>query len=351
MKGLHMSQRSRTVRSAGAMGAALGATILSGCLSMMPILAPEAENVEEGISAAFPYEYRFIEVKGSRMAYVEAGDPNGPPILLVHGNPTSAYLWRNVIPQLEAQGRVIAVDLIGMGKSDKPEIDYRFADQAAYLAGFIEAMKLEGLFLVLHDWGGGVGIDYAARHPENVRGIAMFEMAIKPMSLKDADLATEYLFGRMREKEDGDALLIKDNFFVEVLLPMMSGRELSTKEMAYYRAPYKTEKSRKPVRQWPLEIPLDGVPKDNTERIGANYRWLISSDVPLFMLYADPGMIWTKKTRPSLFKELPRMKTALIGSGLHYLQEVQPTRLGTLIADWIGTLRARSAVAKPSGKH
>ncbi len=332
------------------MGAALGATILSGCLSVMPILAPKADNVEEGISAAFPYEYRFIDVKGSRMAYVEAGDPSGPPILLVHGNPTSAYLWRNVIPQLEAQGRVIAVDLIGMGKSDKPEIEYRFADQAAYLAGFIDTMKLEGLFLVLHDWGGGVGIDYAARHPDNVRGIAMLEMAIKPMSLEDADLATEYLFGRMRDQEDGDEMLIKDNFAVEVLLPMMSGRALSTEEMAFYRAPYRSEKSRKPVRQWPLEIPLDGSPEDNTDRIGANYRWLVNSDVPLFMLYADPGMIWTQKTRPALFKDLPRMKTASIGSGLHYLQEVQPTRLGVLIAGWIGAQPARSGTAKPPAK-
>lgn len=333
-----MPRRPNRPRSIAALGVAFSALMLSGCLSVMPALAPKAKNVEEGISAEFPYDYRYVEVNGDRMAYVEAGDPDGAPILLVHGNPTSAYLWRNVIPHLENRGRVIAVDLIGMGKSDKPDIPYRFADHADYLAGFIEAMALRDIVLVLHDWGGGVGTDYAARNEDNIRGIAMFEMAIKPMSLSDADFATRYLFGRMRDPEDGYEIIVEDNFFVEKLLPMMSGRILSDTEMDVYRAPYPTEESRKPVRQWPLEIPLDGEPADNTRRIGANYEWLKRADTPLFMLHADPGMIWTKKTRAELIEDLPRMQTASIGSGLHYLQEVQPTKLGTLIAEWINTL-------------
>lgn len=304
----------------------------------MPALAPKAKNVEEGISAEFPYNYRYVNVNGHRMAYVEAGDPRGAPILLVHGNPTSAYLWRNVIPHLEDQGRVIAVDLIGMGRSAKPDIPYRFADHADYLAGFIEALDLSDIVLVLHDWGGGLGTDYAARNESNIRGIAMFEMAVKPMSLSDADFATRYLFGRMRDPEDGYKIIVEDNFFVEKLLPMMSGRKLTEAEMTNYRAPYSTEESLKPVRQWPLEIPLDGIPADNTRRIGSNYEWLKSANTPLLMLYADPGMIWTSKTRPELFDDLPRMETASVGSGLHYLQEVQPTKLGTLIAEWVETL-------------
>lgn len=343
-----MSRRPGSANSRGAVSVILSFLTLTGCLNVMPAIAPKAKNVEEGISADFPYKHRFIDVKGSRMAYVEAGDPAGAPILLVHGNPTSAYLWRNVIPHLENKGRVIAVDLIGMGRSDKPEIDYRFTDHASYLAGFIEAMELRDVVLVLHDWGGGVGADYAARNENNVRGIAMFEMAIKPMSLADADFATRYLFGRMRDPDDGYEIIVERNYFVETLLPMMSGRKLTAEEMAVYREPYETEASRKPVRQWPLEIPLDGVPADNTRRIGANYEWMRNADTPLLMLYADPGMIWTKKTRPQLFEDLPRMKTVSVGSGLHFLQEVQPTKIGVAIADWIDTLPGLSA--DPAGE-
>jgi len=322
----------------GAVLAAIGGLLLAGCLAVMPAMAPKAKNVEANISAAFPYQYRYVDVRGARMAYVEAGDPNGPPIVLVHGNPTSVYLWRNVIPHLENSGRVIAVDLIGMGESAKPDIDYRFADHAAYFSGFIDALGLKDLVLVLHDWGGGVGFDYAARNEDNVRGVAFFEAVVKPMSLDDADFATRYLFGRFRDPEDGHKIIAVNNYFVEKLLPMMSGRELSDAEMAVYRSPYPTVESRKPVAQWPREIPLDGVPADNAARTGGNFEWLKSSDTPLFMLYADPGMIWTEKTRGPLMEELPRMQTETIGSGLHYLQEVQPTRVGEAIAAWIDGL-------------
>ncbi len=305
---------------------------------MLPKLAPSAEDVEPNISAEFPYIYKFVEVNKSRMAYVEAGASDGPPVVLVHGNPTSAYLWRNVIPHLEGSGRVIAVDLIGMGQSDKPDIGYRFNDQAAYFSGFMEAMGFKDVVLVLHDWGGGVGIDYAARNEGKVRGIVLLEAAMKPMSLSEADFATRYLFGRFRDPEDGHEIIAVDNYFVEKLVPMMSGRELTDQEMAAYRRPYPTVESRKPVAQWPREIPLDGAPEDNTRRIGANYEWLKRADVPLLMMYADPGMIWTEETRPQLVADLPRMKSVSVGSGLHYLQEVQPTKIGRTVADWVKTL-------------
>lgn len=337
-----MGQRTRRQGILRSIGAAASGFFLSGCMSVLPALAPRAKHVEADISGAFPYERHFIDVNGSTMAYVEAGDPEGAPILLVQGNPTSAYLWRNVIPHLEGSGRVIAVDLIGMGQSDKPDIDYRFTDHAAYLEGFIEAMALQGIFLVLHDWGGGLGVDYAARHEHNVQGIAMLEMAIKPMSLKDADFGTRFVFGRLRDEEAGKKLIQDQNFFVEKMLPMMSGRKLSDDEMAAYRAPYATRASRKPLRQWPLEIPLDGTPSDNHERIGDNYLWLAQSDIPLLMMYADPGMIWTKKTRKELFEDLPRMQAVSVGSGLHYLQEVQPTRIGRTVRNWIAQLGATS---------
>ena len=328
--------------------AALTATALlsTGCLSIMPSFAPTAENVEPNISAEFRYTYKTVDVRGSKMAYVEAGTASGAPIVLVHGNPTSAYLWRNVIPHLSGGDRVIAVDLIGMGRSDKPDIAYRFEDHAAYFSDFMKAMGLKHVVLVLHDWGGAIGIDYAARQKGNVRGIVVMEAVMKPMSLSDADFATRYLFGRLRDPKDNHQIVAVDNYFVEKLLPMMSGRELSKKETAAYGAPYPTIASRKPVAMWPREIPLDGEPADNTRRIGANFEWLKSSDVPLLMMYADPGMIWTDTTRPPLEAELPRMKSVSIGSGLHYLQEVQPTKIGRTVAEWVAALPANGAAGR-----
>lgn len=316
--------------------------ILSGCLSVMPALAPKAKNVEQNISAEFPYTYRYANVNGDNMAYIEAGNPDGPVVVLVHGNPTSAYLWRNVIPHLDQDSRIIAVDLVGMGQSAKPDIDYRLSDHAAYFQGFMETMGLTDVVLVLHDWGGGVGLDYAAKNPQNIRGIAHFEAALKPMSLSDADFATRFLFGRLRDPEAGHRIIAEDNYFVEKMLPMMSGRDLTEQEMAAYRAPYPDVESRKPVRQWPLEIPLDGEPADNTKRMGDNYDWLVNSDVPVLMLYAEPGMIWTKKTRPQLTNDMPRMKVVSIGSGMHYLQEVQPTKIGQELSEWISSLETNS---------
>jgi len=316
----------------------LTAAFLGGCLSLMPALAPKAEDVEPNISSAFPFERRSVAVLDSRMSYVEAGDPEGPVILLLHGNPTSAYLWRNVIPHLEESGRIIAPDLIGMGESGKPDIAYRFADHAAYVSAFIEVMNLRDITLVMHDWGGGVGLDYAARHPENVRALAFMEAVIKPMSLADADMATRYLFGRLRDADDNQAIIVERNYFVERMLPMMSGRALSDEEMAHYRAPFPDEESLRPVAQWPMEIPLDGAPSDNWTRIGDNYAWLRRSETPVLLIHAEPGMIWTDRTLPELRAELPRMETASVGSGLHYLQEVQPTAIGVTLADWIGSL-------------
>lgn len=323
--------------------AAVSSWLTAGCLSIMPAIAPKAKHVEPDISAEFPFEYRSVDVLDSQMSYVEAGTPDGPPVVLVHGNPTSAYLWRNVIPHLERTGRVIAVDLIGMGQSGKPNLDYRFEDHVAYFDAFMEALELRDVVLVAHDWGGGVAIDYAARHPENVRGIAHFEAVVKPMSFAQADAPTRFLFKKLRDPDEGHALIAEDNYFVERLLPMMAGRRLSEDEMAAYRAPFPTVESRRPVARWPREIPLDDEPADNSARIAANYAWLRSSSTPLLMLYANPGMIWTKKTRPELERELPRMTTIDVGSGLHYLQEVQPTAIGTQVAAWIDDLPVAKA--------
>lgn len=317
----------------------LVSSVLAGCMSIMPAVAPKAKNIEPNISDAFPYESRFVEVNGSRMHYVESG--TGPVVVLVHGNPTSSYLWRNVIPQLDDDHRVIALDLIGMGKSDKPNLDYRLDDHIEYFDGFMSELGLRDATLVLHDWGGGIGLTYARNHSDNVKAVALMEAVIMPMSMSDADMATSFLFTRFRDPEKGVKINGEDNYFVEKLLPMMSGRKLTEAEKQAYEAPFQTVESRKPVWQWPMEIPFDGTPADNAATLSANLDWMKSTDTPLLLLTAEPGIIWTKKTLPLLKAELPDLQTVSVGSGLHYIQEVQPTEIGKVLNAWSTSLPDR----------
>jgi haloalkane dehalogenase len=308
---------------------------MTGCMTIMPMMAPGVD-AEPSISAEFPYESQYVEVLGSKMHFIEQGQ--GDPILMLHGNPTSSYLWRNVIPHVSPAGRVIAVDLIGMGKSDKPDIAYKLQDHIRYVDAFIETMGLENVVLVLHDWGGGVGFDYAMRNPENVRGIVFMEAVVKPMTWADTNFAEKYLFETMRDEEDGYDLNIRDNYFVEKLLPMMAGRTLSETEMDVYRAPYLEAADRKPVRVWPEEIPIDGTPERNYILISETYEKLKESSIPLLLLVGDPGMIMKEEFVATLKNELPRMETREIGPGMHFLQETQPTNIGQATESWITTL-------------
>lgn len=307
----------------------------AGCMKIIPAIVPGVE-AEASINAEFPFESRFVEVLGSTMHYVEQGE--GPPILLLHGNPTSSYLWRNVIPHLSPEGRVIAVDLIGMGKSGKPDIAYRFEDHIEYVEAFIEALGLENIVLVLHDWGGGIGFDYAMRNPENVRGIAFMEAVLRPARWQDADVVARYLFRNLRDEKTGYDLIVRQNYFVEKLMPMMAGRELTEEEMEHYRAPYLNESDRKAIQVWPQEIPFDGSPERTHRRIGATYEKLETSSMPLLLLVSEPGMIMSEQRVATLERELPRMQKKSIGPGMHYVQETQPTRIGKAVASWISGL-------------
>jgi haloalkane dehalogenase len=307
----------------------------AGCMQMLPRMAPGAD-CEKSISAAFPFESKFVTVLGSRMHYVEKGA--GKPILLLHGNPTSCYIWRNVIPALSRRGRVIALDLIGMGRSDKPELAYTFQDHIRYIDAFVEKMDLKDLVLVGHDWGGGVAFDYAARHDDNVRGVAFFEAIVRPMAWSDLNRIARYMFRNFRDDEAGRKLVIEDNYFVEKLLPMMAGRRLGDKEMAAYRKPFPTEKSRKPVWMWPRELPIDGQPERNAGQIGANFAAMQKATIPLLFLYGNPGAFYEEEMVQKVKKDLPRAKAVCVGGGYHYLQESQPTKLAESIAEWIGEL-------------
>src|SRR5271170_2035312 len=245
------------------------------------------------ISAAFPYQKQWRRVLGREMAYVEAG--HGDPIVFLHGNPTSSYLWRNVLPYLEPIGRCIAPDLIGMGDSDKlPDSgpgSYRFVEHRRYLDALLEELDVrERVTLVIHDWGSALGFDWARRHPKAVKGIAFMEAIVAPQGADHWDsMGMRHALEAIRS-DAGDEMVLQNNYFIEEILPNAIQRKLSDHEMTEYRRPF-TEpgESRRPTLTWPREIPIDGEPADVTA-IAAEYAdWLATSHVPKLFLKVEPG--------------------------------------------------------------
>ncbi len=284
------------------------------------------------ISATFPFESKFIEVEGSKIHYVEEG--TGDPILFLHGNPTSSYLWRNIIPYAAEIGRAIAPDLIGMGKSDKPDIEYRFFDHVRYIEGFIEALGLQSITLVIHDWGSGLGFHYASRHEGNTKGVAFME-AILPIPSWDAfPEAGRDMFKSFRTKDVGEDLLMNKNMFVENVLPAFVVRPLTDEEMDYYREPYKEEASRKPVWRWPNELPIEGEPPDVWEAAEAYHEWLQRTELSKILFHATPGALMSATLVESLTSTLKNLKTVNIGPGTHFVQEDNPHKIGRELAKW-----------------
>ncbi len=287
---------------------------------------------QSNISTDFPFESKYLEVKGSRMHYIDEG--GGTPFLFLHGNPTSSYLWRNIIPHLKPHGRVIAVDLIGMGKSDKPDIDYRFLTHAAYIDEFIEKLELENIVLVIHDWGSALGFHYAFRHQANVKGLAFMEAILRPMKWKEFPFLMKIVFKRFRNEKKGKKMIMEKNFFVEKLMKMAINRKLSQEEMDNYRTPYPDYNSRFPLYVWPNEIPIDGFPEDNHQAISDYSSWLKESEIPKLFLWVKPGAIIPHKQVPKIEGSMKNLTTVFVGSGKHYLQEDQPDAIGQAIANW-----------------
>lgn len=290
------------------------------------------------ISAEFPFERHVVEVIGSRMAYVDEG--SGPVVLFIHGNPTSSYLWRNVIPFVSDDHRAIALDLIGMGASDKPDIEYTFQDHYAHVDAFIEALGLEDIVLVLHDWGGGLGTYYATNHPDNVRAIVLMEAATPPALPVPswdmvADPATRQTFQAFRDPETGPQIILEQNGFVEQLLPSAILRHLTEAEMEAYRQPFPTPESRRPVLAWPNEIPIEGEPARNVSVMEEIAGWLQTSEQPKLYLYASPGFIISPEVAAFIPQVMRNVQTRFVGEGLHYLQEDHPEVIGRNISDWL----------------
>lgn len=228
---------------------------LTGLVAGLVLSSCSFSGTQKRVSSEFPYESKYIEVLGSKMHYVEKGE--GDPILFIHGAPTSSYLWRNILPHAAPFGRAIAIDLIGMGKSGKPDLEYKFTDHVRYLEEFIKKMELKNVTLVIHDWGSALGFHYAMRNVENVKGIAFMEAMVTPMSIDDFGMMEQFMFNKFRDPVKGPEWIIEDNFFIETALPHFAGREMTEAELNIYAAPYLIEKDRKPLLMWTQELPLD----------------------------------------------------------------------------------------------
>ena len=279
-----------------------------------------------------PYESKYVAVLGSQMHYAEGGQ--GDPVLFLHGNPTSSYLWRNVMPHLDPSARVIAPDLIGMGQSDKPDLEYRLVDHVRYVEGFIEALGLRRLTLVIHDWGSALGFHYACRHEANVKGIAFMEAIVRSMTWDEWPHTVRPLFESFRTPEVGWDLVVNKNVFVEQVLPGAIQRKLTDEEMNHYRQPFIDPPTRKPVWRWPNEIPIDGEPEDVVQLVDAYSVWLGRSDVPKLLLHATPGALLRKDQVEWCEQHMKNLRSVDIGPGLHFVQEDRPDEIGTAIREW-----------------
>jgi len=295
---------------------------------------------EPDISPDYPFAPHYVEVNGSKIHYIEQGE--GDPILLLHGNPTWSYVWRNIIPHLSSLGHCIAPDLVGYGRSDKPDIRYTWFDHVSYLEGFIDRLNLDNITLVLHDHGSGLGFHYAMQHPEKVRGITFFEAIIRPFPWDHfSSPSFREIFKKFRTGDIGDEgwkLIVDQNMFIEQLLPQAAGRDLSDREMNYYREPFRQPMSRMPIWRLARETPIGGEPQDVWDAV-SDYSWkLQKSAVPKLMLYATPGALLTQEHVEWVQNTWQNLRSVNIGPGIHFLQESSPHRIGLEVACWLETL-------------
>jgi haloalkane dehalogenase len=285
-----------------------------------------------------------IDVLDSTMYHAETGAAtgdtvtgHGTPFVFLHGNPSSSYMWRNVIPQLGIGGRLLAPDLIGMGRSGKPDVPYRFGDHSRYLDTWFDRLALDDVVLVGHDWGGALAFDWAARHPGRVRGIAFFETIVRPLSWSELGDAPRARAEAMRGAQ-GEELVLDTDFFVESAYTGGVLHPLSRAEMEPYLAPYPTRESRRPLLRWARSSPLDGDPADVVERIEQYDRWLAASaDVPKLLLTFDssPTLLIGPKIAEWCAANIAALESEHLGPAGHHAAEDQPKAIATAIADWV----------------
>ena len=290
----------------------------------------------EPISSQDPHPRQRINTRGVEISYVDTGQ--GDPIVFLHGNPTSSYLWRNIIPYTKPLGRCLAPDLMGMGDSGpSPNGEYRFADHSALLDKWFEDMSLNrNVTLVIHDWGSALGFHWAKRYPERVKGIVYMEAIVRPVSWEEWPDAARQVFQGFRSPA-GEDMVLEKNVFVERVLPGSVLRQLTDKEMEVYRRPFlETGESRRPTLTWPRDIPIDGEPADVVQLVSEYAEWLSRSPIPKLFINAEPGAILSGSQR-EFCRTWPNQKEVTV-KGSHFIQEDSPTEIGQAISEWYGRL-------------
>ena len=291
---------------------------------------------QESVSAQDPHPRRRISAGGTEISYVDTGD--GDPIVFLHGNPTSSYLWRNIIPHLSPVGRCLGPDLMGMGESgSSPNESYRFTDHSAVLDAWFDAMGLTGgVTLVVHDWGSALGFHWAKRNPERVKGLVYMEAIVQPVTWEEWPDAARQVFQGFRSPA-GEEMVLEKNIFVERVLPGSVLRGLTEEEMEVYRRPYlEAGESRRPTLTWPREIPIEGEPADVVQIVSEYGDWLAASDMPKLFINAEPGAILTGPQR-EFCRTWPNQQEVTV-RGTHFIQEDSPDEIGRAIAGWYGGL-------------
>lgn len=286
------------------------------------------------------YNKKYATVHGRRMAYIEEGE--GDPIVFLHGNPTSSFLWRNIMPYLEGKGRLIAPDLIGMGDSEKLEgsdaQSYTYIEHRKYLFALLDALEIRSnVTLVLHDWGSGLGFNWAQQHPEAVKGIAFMEAIVAPMPSWDSfPQGLVEMFQGFRSPA-GEGMVLQDNMFVELVLPNAILRDLTEDEMAEYRRPFvEAGEDRRPTLTWPRQLPIAGEPAEVIDIVDDYGRWLAQTDIPKLFVNAEPGALVVGEIR-ELVRSWPNI-TEVTVPGIHFIQEDSPEQIGQAIASWFACL-------------
>lgn len=291
-------------------------------------------KVQENISADFPFESKYVEVLGSKLHYIDVGE--GDPMLFIHGIPTSSYMWRNIIPEASKDARCIAVDLIGMGKSDKPDIDYTIFDHIKYIEEFIKALDLKNITLVLHGWGSIIGFHYAMNHQDNVKGIVFYESHVRATIKWDMlSLPVQQIASLFTDEETSYREVVQNNYFIKTVLPTGVMRDLSPDEMKHYEEPFKTQESRKPLLQYIHELPVGSDQQEEIVQLIRDYSSkLKESKIPKLMFYAVPGFITTIDTVQWARDNFENLEVVDLGEALHFAQETNPHLFANEMMEW-----------------
>jgi haloalkane dehalogenase len=284
------------------------------------------------------FVHRDVALAGTSMHYVESGE--GQPVVFLHGNPTSSYLWRSVLANIDLRSRrAVAVDLIGMGRSGKPSIGYHLTDHLTYIEAFLAALDLRDVVFVAHDWGVAIALEYLRRHPARVAAVAFMEGHLRPLTgWSEFDAGGRELFRSLRTPGVGEQMVLQENFFLDVLLPTAIRPPLLPGDLREYRRAYPSPSSRRPLLQWAREIPIGGDPAGNATLMEAGWTSFAGSPLPKLLIHGGSGVVLTADKVAMCRSELARLAVADVGDSGHFLPEERPEQVAAAVSSWLATI-------------